>query len=1103
VGLLSVRAAVIAGTCFACFSGFEFEQCACTLCVLTHDPLQTTTCTTQQKATKDSVMASELLQLKCATCCRGGMSPADGCGHPRTQKEPTEEAIGLSAHSMNLSKIMASLLLALAVVLPSVHAVGESSADCTTLSGSDLVLAAADSAETVQWNSQNVYLNSVVDITATRASACVLTDLNIVKCWGKISIAKDISGTSQHFITHGARSWFTVNSTSDLFAHSEAPHYIFDRVMISNVADSNVLCGIMRDSSLACTTVSRNASHDGFDLSTPTYIFSGSGASSKVVSASLCSDQDTGCAVLSSGAVSCWSLANLRAGARRVQMPPSFTNATMVQAGGLHACALSQNGSVACFGNGDSGQLASMDSTGFNASVIIEFPSAVLTLGTGRAHTCVALQGAAVVCWGSNSRGQAGDDGTTDEIITEGDVPIAGDDVASFALGNFHSCALMKNASVYCWGDFRRTAVATGVPTLATEFTTTANNPVQQITAGNDFTCVVFKNRRVKCIGSNTANQLRPRIPTTTALSPRLPLGAPFDPMWSVEPISIRQISSSAEHTCVTLSTGAVTCFGAGDSGQLGTGKTDSVVRALGMVNLGNKRNKNSGLTAETYVVRTVTGASHTCSLLLSGAVKCWGANVLSSDQTLTPYEYPDLGYAPESITDIAAGGDTTCIVVDSSLINCFGSSLYGQTSVGVATDFQLPDDTTEIAVGDLVSDSAKVAKLSVGSQFACALYTTATNATIVCWGCLPPGTSCVTDTDVEPRELFPPGAYLPVDIVVGGQHACVLFSDGSIRCFGKNDHGQLGKGDTTNQPNLALASRVTFASGSPAVAVAVGTSHSCAILASGCVSCWGLGTSAQLGDGGLVDRTSPPAACIALNQSAVAIAAGSAHTCVVLQDQSVQCWGDVTSIGVDTDLLPDPTADFLTRPVSAFAIPASTTGYVAGTSGLQLAFACGLTTGVPDAVRVLKCGLGSGSRPAVETLGVAVGFNARIEDPNCLLSSSRQNVSSLPVTNLYCAACELSATNMSTGSSVISFSFDGYGSTTVQASSAVALFRSFKQLRGLSMLNLIDPDRPQLDIADVALLPLPLQTLELDPIYPLRCAPGTYKNSYERTDGG
>jgi alpha-tubulin suppressor-like RCC1 family protein len=135
-----------------------------------------------------------------------------------------------------------------------------------------------------------------------------------------------------------------------------------------------------------------------------------------------------------------------------------------------------------------------------------------------------------------------------------------------------------------------------------------------------------------------------------------------------------------------------------------------------------------------------------------------------------------------------------------------------------------------------------------------------------------------------------------PVGLAQGSDvtfHACVVLSDGTLRCWGRNNHGQLGDGTATNSTTPVQVIGITTAT-----AVATGGSaitgdsaHSCARLSDGGVNCWGNNASGQLGNGTTTSSLTPVQ--VSGITTATAVAAGGAHSCGLLSDGKVRCWGN------------------------------------------------------------------------------------------------------------------------------------------------------------------------------------------------------------------
>jgi len=142
------------------------------------------------------------------------------------------------------------------------------------------------------------------------------------------------------------------------------------------------------------------------------------------------------------------------------------------------------------------------------------------------------------------------------------------------------------------------------------------------------------------------------------------------------------------------------------------------------------------------------------------------------------------------------------------------------------------------------------------------------------------------------------------------GDHACVVTAGGGAKCWGLNHRGQLGSpSGGANDYRTAATDVVGLTSGVVAIAAATGP-HTCAIVTGGGVTCWGSNSSGQLGDGTQLDR-STPVDVQGLPWPAVALAGGAAHTCALSADGAVACWGGNSEgqIGDGTTTTPRLTA--------------------------------------------------------------------------------------------------------------------------------------------------------------------------------------------------
>jgi alpha-tubulin suppressor-like RCC1 family protein len=125
--------------------------------------------------------------------------------------------------------------------------------------------------------------------------------------------------------------------------------------------------------------------------------------------------------------------------------------------------------------------------------------------------------------------------------------------------------------------------------------------------------------------------------------------------------------------------------------------------------------------------------------------------------------------------------------------------------------------------------------------------------------------------------------------VASGEYHTCALHTDGNVRCWGSNNFGQLGYGDTTqrNSPGPDI----NFG-GNYAVAIGAGNNHTCAVMNTGSVKCWGWNTFGQLGYGDTVQRNTPGPDINFGTVGATKVAAGRYHTCITTTTSTARCWG-------------------------------------------------------------------------------------------------------------------------------------------------------------------------------------------------------------------
>jgi alpha-tubulin suppressor-like RCC1 family protein len=345
-------------------------------------------------------------------------------------------------------------------------------------------------------------------------------------------------------------------------------------------------------------------------------------------------------------------------------------------------------------------------------------------------------------------------------------------------------------------------------------------------------------------------------------------------------------ITAGTQHTCAILDNGSVSCWGPNNFGQLGDGtNTPDLVR--------NTPTQTSSLGTDRTAVAISAGRYHTCALLDDGSVSCWGRNNFGQlgdgTDTLrnTPTQTSSLGTDRTAVA-ISAGEGHTCAILDDGSVSCWGSNNGGRLGDGTTTDRNTPTPTSSLGTG------RTAIAITVGEGLGSHTCAILDDGSVSCWGYntygqLGDGTDTLRNTPTQTSSLGTDRTA--VAISAGFRHTCAILDDGSVSCWGYNTYGQLGDGTTTDHSTPTQTS--TLGTDRTAIAITVGGDHTCAILDDGSVSCWGNNSQGRLGDGTTTDRLTPTqTSSLGEGRTAVAITAGYGYTCAILDDRSVSCWG-------------------------------------------------------------------------------------------------------------------------------------------------------------------------------------------------------------------
>ena len=229
----------------------------------------------------------------------------------------------------------------------------------------------------------------------------------------------------------------------------------------------------------------------------------------------------------------------------------------------------------------------------------------------------------------------------------------------------------------------------------------------------------------------------------------------------------------------------------------------------------------------------------------------------------------------------ISTGGGFSCQVNEDGTIRCWGANNRGQLGNGLPTD-------ARTVVPVRVSGITTAVAVAAGGNFACALLV---DGSVRCWGSNANGELGDGEGAPNIQRAVPyavSGITNAVAISAGSFHACAVLAAGTARCWGLNGDGQLGIGSVSG----ARLTPVAVSGLSNTIAIAAGTFHTCALLANGAVRCWGSNTFGQLGIGTFGGRQVTPVAVTGLLTPATAIALGPSQSCALLANGTARCWG-------------------------------------------------------------------------------------------------------------------------------------------------------------------------------------------------------------------
>lgn len=509
-----------------------------------------------------------------------------------------------------------------------------------------------------------------------------------------------------------------------------------------------------------------------------------------------------------------------------------------VARGSSHVCVAKTDGSVWCWGYNYYG-LGDGSTTNSNVPIQALPPSfGAAGVAAGGDHVCAWSQAGEARCWGYNYYGQLGHGVTGGSEAAP--VAVAGlTGVQHMAASLSHTCALVEDGRMYCWGNNDYSQLGDGtytnspVPVLAGNF---VGIQIIAVFAGNAFTCAQFHTGQLACNGANYYRQ-------TAASGVLYP--------------DLREVALGIDHACALVD-GRAHCWGRNDYGEAGNGRFGNEYAPVKLLNGG-------------FAQAPSTAHAMGCATDQGGSVTCWGGSF-----SMPPYAHASVSGIGGSASAVGNGWGHQCVLRDDGVVSCWGNNWYGMLGDGT-TDFRN-------SPAPVAGISQEVSRISVGVYHNCAVLA---DASVVCWGSNFNGEA--GGADFQDRLTPGPVAGLSgvAHVSAGYLASCAVDGAGQVWCWGSSQYGLLGPATTAD-----TASPVQI-QGLPALAqrVSVGYMHACALLQDGRIACWGYGGYGQLGQGEFTYAPTLPV-LVASDETFVQVVTGKSHTCARNDTDDVFCWG-------------------------------------------------------------------------------------------------------------------------------------------------------------------------------------------------------------------
>ena len=569
-------------------------------------------------------------------------------------------------------------------------------------------------------------------------------------------------------------------------------------------------------------------------------------------------------------------------------------------------------------------------------------PVKVLTSNSGTTYggfSCALLNNNTLKCWGDGSDGKLGQGDTKDRGRSPHDMgdnlaPIdlgTGRHATDFCLGSNHVCTLLDNGDVKCFGDGSNNKLGTGsfldvgespgeMGNALLKVNLGAGVTATKIACGQEHNCALLNDGSLKCWGLGSGGRLgngSSSSITGATVIPAVNLGTG---------VSVVDVALGTSYACAILDHGGVNkikCWGSNNSyGRLGYGNGDSLGDSP--TEIGDNLPFIDFSIPEEPTALSLSLAN-SCAQFSNGHWKCWGDGALvgiagtwGNDSSHDPDGAgPLTELAALPFANFGAGNvlkifpsESSCALIDDAGTNkifCWGENSYGESGAENASPIVFAS-RVQINLGLPILDFNGGGPVSQHTH-ACAIVSNGGTPEVRCWGNnksgqLGIGKGIIGD---EPGEIsalvaIDPGtdgvdALEPIDVAMGETHNCVLMKNGSVKCMGDGAVGSLGMGSLTSygkKPNETLANQAVVNLGKPAISLTTIEDTTCALLNDFTVKCWGNRTFLGMGVTG--STANPVTVNLGANRKALRIQGGRARMCYLLDSGATKCFGSHTN---------------------------------------------------------------------------------------------------------------------------------------------------------------------------------------------------------------